>query len=71
MQEAITPKEHEVLHLLAGHLTYEDISTILGIGIGTLYSHIYRIMRKTGIHKKELLIKYALEHGYGRKVVPA
>jgi DNA-binding CsgD family transcriptional regulator len=66
--EAFTPKELEVLHLLAEHHTYDDISKKMCIGIGTLYNHIYRLMNKTDRHRQALLIKYAIEHGYGRQV---
>ncbi len=63
----ITPKEEQVLHLLAELRTYKDISTDLGISIITLYDHIYSIMLKTDTHRKEEVIKYAIEHGYGRE----
>lgn len=55
----ITRKEEQVLALLAECCTYEDISEKLGISITTVYCHVYSIMIKTDIHKKELLIKYA------------
>lgn len=55
----ITPKEEQVLSLLAECCTYDDISTTLHISINTLYWHIQSLMIKTDIHKKELLIKYA------------
>ena len=63
----ITPKEMAVLSLLANHYTYKDISANLGISITTLYCHIYSLYLKTGVNNKELLIKYAIEHGYGRR----
>jgi DNA-binding CsgD family transcriptional regulator len=64
----ITQKEEQVLRLLAEHRTYEDIRTDLHISITTLYCHIQSLMIKTDIHKKELLIKYAIDNGYGRKI---
>jgi DNA-binding CsgD family transcriptional regulator len=67
----ITQREKEVLHLLAEFKTYEDISSILSIRMCTVYAHIYSIMLKTRHNKKELLIKYAQDHGYGRKSIPA
>lgn len=67
----ITPREMEVLHLLAEFKTYEDISSALYIRMSTLYAHVYSIMLKTGLNKKELLIKYAIDQGYGRKTALA
>jgi len=67
----ISPREKQVLGLLAEHRTYEDISVNLGISVITVYDHVYSIMLKTGIHKKELLIKHAIEHDYGRKATSA
>jgi DNA-binding CsgD family transcriptional regulator len=63
----LTRREKQILHLMAQHSTYEDIGKILGINIVTVYWHTSRIMLKTGIHKKELLIKYAIEHDYGKQ----
>jgi len=67
----ITPREQQVLCLLAELHTYKDIGSKLRISISTVYDYTYKLMRKTGQHKKELLIKYAIEHGYGRKEISA
>jgi DNA-binding CsgD family transcriptional regulator len=63
----ISRREMQVLSLLAEHRTYEDISSILHISIITAYDHVYSIMSKTGIHKRELLIKYAIDHGFRKR----
>lgn len=67
----ITPREEQILHLLADMRTYDQISKELGIGYRAVEDYVYNLYRKLGINKKELLIKYALDHGYGRKEVPA
>lgn len=67
----ITHREEQILHLLADMHTYEDISKIIGIKYRTVEDHVYNLYLKTGINKKELLIKYAIEHGYGMKEVCA
>lgn len=67
----ITRKEKEILDMLAAYCTYEHIGITLHISISTVYYHISSIMIKTSIHKKEHLIKYAQEHGYGRKEATA
>ena len=66
-----TAREKDILHLVAGYHTYEDISSELGMTLRTLQNQVYRLMVKIGIHKKEQLIKYAHEHGYGNREVSA
>lgn len=66
-----TEREEEIMDLLADFHTYQNICSKLVISYRTLNRHIENIMAKTGIHRKELLIKYAQDHGYGRKEVPA
>lgn len=67
----ITHREEQILHLLAEMHTYEDISKIIGIKYRTVEDHVYNLYIKTGVNKKELLIKYAIEHGYGKMPVTA
>ena len=64
----ITQKESQILEMLAKYYTYEAIGKMMNISITTVYCHIASIMNKTGIHKKEHLIQYAQEQGYGRKI---
>lgn len=66
-----TEREDEILELLARFYTYQDICIFFRIRYRTLNRHIENIMAKTGLNRKELLIKYAQEHGYGRKEIPA
>ena len=66
-----SPREEEVLDLLAEQYTYDQMAVKLNIRMSTLRTHIYHIMQKTGIWKQILLVTYAQEHGYGRKKVPA
>jgi DNA-binding CsgD family transcriptional regulator len=63
----ISPREQQVLELLAEHRTYEYIGAKLHISRITVYEHVYSIMLKTDIHKKELLIKYAIDHGFRKR----
>ncbi len=67
----ITQREEQILDLLANFHNYLEISDILDIRYKTVKRHVDNLMKKTGLHRKELLIKYALDHGYGRKEVPA
>jgi len=67
----ITPREEQVLSMMAEHCTYEEIAEDMSINIVTVYNHVSSVMIKTGLHRKELIIKYAIEHGYGRESVTA
>lgn len=68
----LTEREEQIMHLLARFYTYQQICTKLdNISYRTLNRHIDNIMSKTGLNRKELLIKYALEHGYGREEILA
>lgn len=67
----ITQREKEVLDLLAHYHNYIEICNILGIRYKTVKRHVENIMAKTGIHRKDLLIKYAIEHGYGQMQLTA
>jgi DNA-binding NarL/FixJ family response regulator len=48
----LTPRETEVLEMLARGLTYALIARALGIGAGTVQSHIKTIYRKLEINSK-------------------
>ena len=61
-----TGQEYKILCLLADWCTYQGICIRLDIRYRTLNRHIENIMKKTGLNRKELLIKYAIEHGHGK-----
>lgn len=63
----LTEREEDIMHLLAQYHTYQEICSKFAISYRTLNRHIDNIMKKTDTHRKELLIKYAQEHGYGKK----
>ncbi|AJC11391.1 LuxR family transcriptional regulator [Berryella intestinalis] len=48
----LTPREEEVLQLLAQHMTVADIERALFVSQGTVKAHISHIYRKIGIHSK-------------------
>ena len=57
--EKLTPREHEVLALLANGLLYKEISTQLGISLHTFRSHQRAIYEKLHVHSRtEATIKY-------------
>ena len=54
----VTPKEVEVLNLLVQGFRNADIGVTLGIGAGTVKSHINRAAAKLHVHSRILLACY-------------
>jgi DNA-binding NarL/FixJ family response regulator len=62
----LSPREDEVLRLLAeGHRT-KEIAQRLSISVRTVETHREHIMRKLGIHNTAGLVKYAIAKGIVR-----
>lgn len=59
----LTPREKEVLVLIAEGLTNPEISDKLTISVKTVDRHRENIMRKLNIHNRIDLVKYALKKG--------
>jgi two-component system response regulator NreC len=57
----LTPRENEVLQLIAEGNTNKQIAQILCISIKTVQSHRSNLMRKLDLHDKAELIKYAIQ----------
>lgn len=62
-KDSLTPREREVLQLVAESKTTKDIARVLGIGVKTVESHRTRIMAKLGIHETAGLVRYAIRRG--------
>ncbi len=59
----LSPREREVLALLAGGDTDEQIAEALFISVATVRSHLDRIRDKTGCRRRPELTRLAVEHG--------
>jgi DNA-binding NarL/FixJ family response regulator len=57
-----TPREIEIIRLLAEGKTNKEIAAQLGITIRTVETHRAKIMFKLGLHSLAELIHYALRH---------
>jgi len=55
-----TPREIEIIHLLAGGKSNKEIAAQLGISVRTVETHKAKIMLKLGFHSLAELIHYAL-----------
>ncbi|HEV8304171.1 MAG TPA: response regulator transcription factor [Gemmatimonadales bacterium] len=61
--ERLTPRERQVLQLVAEGKTTKEIATILGVSVKTSESHRTRVMHKLGIHTAAGLVRYAIREG--------
>jgi two-component system response regulator NreC len=59
----LTPREHEVLTLIAEGVTNQDIAKELGISVKTVERHRENIMNKLNLHSRTELVKYAIRKG--------
>ena len=59
----LTPREREVLQLLAEGKRTSEIAKLLHIGVKTVETHRWQIMNKLGIRNLAELTKYAIREG--------
>ena len=59
----LTPREQEVLRLLATGLTDPQIAKQLVISVRTTQSHVSAILGKLGVNSRTAATRYAVEHG--------
>jgi two-component system response regulator NreC len=57
----LTPREREVLQLIAEGYTNKQIAEILSLSIKTIQSHRPNLMNKLDLHDRGELIKYAIQ----------
>lgn len=60
--EELTPREVEVLKLIADGFCNKEIAVQLGVGVRTVETHRERIMRRLDIHNVACLTHYAIKH---------
>jgi len=59
----LTPRQREILQLLAEGHSAKKIATVLNISSRTVEFHKYRIMKDLGITSAAELVQYAVRHG--------
>lgn len=57
-----TPRESEIIRLLAEGKTNKEIAALLGITVRTVETHRSKIMLKLGLHSLAELIHFAMRH---------
>jgi DNA-binding NarL/FixJ family response regulator len=60
---ATTPRETEIIRLLAEGKTNKEIAALLEIAVRTVEGHRAKIMLKLGFHSLTDLVHYAIRHG--------
>src|SRR5579862_1428380 len=56
--ERLTPREHEVLKMLAQGFRYQEIADTQGTSLGTVRAHVHSIYRKLHVHSRaEAVVK--------------
>ena len=64
MKTVLTPREHEILLLLAQGETSKEIAVLLQISAKTVETHRAHIMKKLEINSIAALTKYAIREGF-------
>ena len=61
--QALTPREIEVLKLVAEGRTNQEIADRLVLSIKTIQAHRANVMEKLGLHDITKLVRFAIRHG--------
>ena len=59
--DGLTPREREVLQLIAEGYTNKEMAEILSLSVKTIQSHRTNLMSKLDLHDRGELIKYAIQ----------
>jgi DNA-binding NarL/FixJ family response regulator len=60
---SVTPRQREVLQMLAGGLSAKQIAAKLSISIRTVEFHKYQMMETLGLRTNAELVHFAIKHG--------
>jgi DNA-binding NarL/FixJ family response regulator len=64
--DPLTPRERQILQLVAEGKTTKEIAALLNVSFKTAESHRNRIMKKLNIHNVTGLVHYAIRSGLMR-----
>jgi DNA-binding NarL/FixJ family response regulator len=65
-EPALTPRENEVLRLVAQGYTYREIAGKLFISVKTVQNHVQNILTKLQLRRRYELMRYAIQKGLDR-----
>lgn len=61
--DGLTPRELEVLAMVAQGLTDAEVAERLVVSLRTVHAHLRSVYRKLDVHTRSAATRYALEHG--------
>ncbi len=61
--ERLTPREHDILRLLARDRSNAEIARTLGLSERTVAEHVSHLLAKCQVHSRTGVVLYALRHG--------
>jgi two-component system, NarL family, response regulator NreC len=61
--DPLTPRERQVLQLVAEGKTTKEVAVVLGVSVKTAESHRTRLMEKLDVHETASLVRYAIRTG--------
>jgi two-component system response regulator NreC len=61
--EVLTPRQRQVLRLIADGMTSQRIADQLELSVRTIDRHVENMMNRLGIHSRIELVKYAIREG--------
>jgi DNA-binding NarL/FixJ family response regulator len=61
-EPGLTPRQREVLTLLADGASTEEIATALALSEETVRNHIRQLLRRLGVHSRLAAVAYARRH---------
>jgi len=62
-KDPLSPRERQVLQLVAEGKTTQGVADILGVSVKTAGTHRLKVMKKLDIHDTAGLVRYAIDHG--------
>ncbi len=65
-EPGLTPRENEVLKLVAKGYTYPEIASRLYISVKTVQNHVQNILTKLQLSRRYELMRYAIQRGLDR-----
>lgn len=65
-EPGLTPRENEILRLVAKGYTYREIAEKLFISVKTVQNHVQNILTKLQLRKRYELMRYAIRKGLDR-----
>ena len=64
-EKRITPRQSEILQLLAEGMSMKEIANVLNLKPGTVAFHKYKMMETLGLKSNAELLQYAIRHHIG------